>query len=143
MSVDRHSFGAVCSTNDAREYFKAKELTYDHITEGDILILVMLLQREIKKSNKTGETSVSSMSLSAKIDMKKKSNGAIQCCFLYMNSHYFTRRECISFNADGYIGFAGWVDQWNTNPILRAFLAWCDILAAQHEELAHVEEATP
>ena len=119
----------VCSTQEARDYFARKRLTYDDITEGDILVLIMLLNKHIKKSNKENETSVSTMRLSEKVDMKKKSNGTIITCFLYMNSHYFTRRECISFNRDGFIGFAGWADQGNTNPILRAFLEWCDYLA--------------
>ena len=52
---------------------------------------------------------------------------------LYINSHYFTQREAISFNEDGYIGFAGWADQGNTNPLLRAFLRWCDDLAEAKE----------
>lgn len=122
-------FEAVCTTDEAREYFKNKGLTYDSISEGDILILSMMLEKELKKSNKSGETSVSTMTLSKKIDMKKKTNGHIICCFLYMNSHYFTQREAISFNRDGFIGFAGWADQGNTNPLLRAFLKWCDYLA--------------
>lgn len=126
-------FEAVCSTNDAREYFKSKGLTYDSISEGDILILSMMLEKELKKSNKAGETSVSTITLSKKVDMKKKTNGHIMCCFLYVNSHYFERREAISFNRDGFIGFAGWADQGNTNPLLRAFLKWCDYLAEGEE----------
>ena len=126
-------FEAVCSCDEAREYFRNKGLTYDSIKEGDILVLTMLLQKEIKKSNKVEETSVASMTLSSKVDMKKKSNGSIICCFLYMNSHYFTRREAISFNREGFIGFAGWADQGNTNPLLRAFLKWCDYLAEEAE----------
>jgi hypothetical protein len=124
---NRAKITTVCTTNEAREYFKQKGLTYDDITEGDILILSMFLEKELKKSNKIRETSAT-MSLSRKVDMKKKSNGSIICCFLYMNAYYFTRRECISFNRDGFIGFAGWADQGNTNPILRAFLKWCDYL---------------
>lgn len=126
-------FEAVCRTNDAREYFKSKGLTYDSISEGDILILSMMLEKELKKSNKAGETSVSTITLSKKVDMKKKTNGHIMCCFLYVNSHYFERREAISFNRDGFIGFAGWADQGNTNPLLRAFLKWCDYLAEGEE----------
>lgn len=126
-------FEPVCTNNEAREYFKEKNLSYADINEGDILVLIMMLQKEIKKSNKDGETSVSSMYLSRKVDMKKKSNGSIIYCYLYMNSHYFTRREAISFNTDGFIGFAGWADQGNTNPLLRAFLKWCDYLADQKE----------
>lgn len=74
-------FKAVCTCNEAREYFKNKGLTYDSITEGDILVLSMMLEKELKKSNKSGETSVSTITLSKKIDMKKKSNGHIICCF--------------------------------------------------------------
>lgn len=85
----------VCTNNEARDYFAGKGLSYDDVTEGDILTLIS--------------------------------------CFLYVNSHYFERRECISFNADGWIGFAGWADQGNTNPILRAFIEWCDQLAADKE----------
>lgn len=126
-------FEAVCTTNEAREYFKNKGLTYDSITEGDILILSMMLEKELKKSNKVGETSVSTITLSKKVDIKKKTNGHIICCFLYVNSHYFERREAISFNRDGFIGFAGWADIGNTNPLLRGFLKWCDYLAEGEE----------
>jgi hypothetical protein len=126
-------FEAVCTTKEARQYFRDKGLSYHDITEGDILSLLMLLNREIKKSNKAGETSVSTMHMSSKINMKKRTNGTIIKCFLYVNSHYFTQREAISFNEDGFIGFAGWADQGNTNPLLRAFLRWCDDLAEAKE----------
>lgn len=126
-------FDAVCTTKEARQYFRDKGLSYHDITEGDILSLLMLLNREIKKSNKAGETSVSTMHMSSKINMKKRTNGTIIKCFLYVNSHYFTRREAISFNEDGFIGFAGWADQANTNPLLRAFLRWCDDMAEAKE----------
>lgn len=118
----------VCANDRAREYFTASGLTYYDVTEGDILVLVMLLNKHIKKAVKDHETSVESIYLSKKIDMKKRSDGSIICCYLYVNSHYFTKRECISFNRGGFIGFAGWADQGNTNPILRAFLEWCDYL---------------
>lgn len=126
-------FEAVCTNEEARQYFRDKGLSYHDITEGDILSMLMLLNLEIKKSNKAGETSVSTMHMSSKIDMKKRTNGTIIKCFLYINSHYFTRREAISFDEDGFIGFAGWADQGNTNPLLRAFLRWCDDLAAAKE----------
>lgn len=129
MSARTEKFGAVCSNEEARQYFKDKGLTYADITEGDILVLVGYLNKEIKKSNKVGETSTDTMHLSKKVAMKKNRDGSIISCYLYMNSHYFTQREAISFNVDGFIGFAGWADQGNTNPLLRAFLAWCDYLA--------------
>lgn len=127
--MSRVKVEAVCSNDEARQYFKDKGLTYADITEGDILFLVGNLNKEIKKSNKAGETSTDTMHLSKKIAIKKNSDGSIISCYLYMNSHYFTQREAISFNTDGFIGFAGWADQGNTNPLLRAFLKWCDYLA--------------
>ena len=60
-------FEPVCTNNELREYFSAKGLTYDSIDEGDILILCMMLQKELKKSNKAGETSVT-MTLSKRVN---------------------------------------------------------------------------
>ena len=122
----------ICSNDYCRAKFKELGLSYDDITDGDILTLVMLLNREIKRSIKSGE-SLKTMYLSDKKVIKHKSNGAITECYLFMNSHIFTQRECISFNKDGWIGFAGWADSGNSNPIRRAFLEWCDILKAQKE----------
>ena len=124
----KENIQAVCTNDEAREYFAAKGLSYDDVNEGDVLALVMLLNKHIKKAVKDHETSVESIYLSKKIDMKKRSDGSIIFCYLYVNSHYFTQRECISLNRGGFIGFAGWADQGNTNPMLRAFLEWCDYL---------------
>lgn len=131
-------FDSVCTNDEARDYFKKCGLSYNDITEGDILVLVMMLNNEIKNSNKKGETSVNTMSLSKKIDIKKNTNGSIQTCYLYVNSHYFIRREAISFNRDGFIGFAGWADPGNLNLLKRAFLMWCDYLKQMKEH--EVEE---
>ena len=122
-------FDPVCTNDEAREYFKNKGLTYTDVTEGDIAVLLMMLGQELKKSNKTGETSVNTMHMSRVVRMKKRTNGSIIKCFLFQNSHYFTQRECISFNENGFIGFAGWADEGNLNPIRRAFMKWCDMLA--------------
>ena len=131
---------AVCKNDEARQYFVDKGLTYDDIKEGDILLLARLLNRHFKKANKEHETSVDTMRLSEKMVIKRKSNGSITSCFLYLNSHYFIRRECISFNPDGFIGFAGWADQGNTNPILRAFLEWCDMVAEDKAAVTAAEK---
>lgn len=125
----------VCTNDEAREYFRNKGLTYADITDGEIAVLALMISGELKKSIKAGETSANTMHLSRQIDIIHKPNGSIVKAFLYMNSHYFTRRECISFNPDGFIGFAGWADQGNTNPILRAFLRWCDQLAEQKKSI--------
>lgn len=121
----------VCTNDHCRAVFADSGLTYKDITSGDILTLVMLLNREIKKSNKAGETSVNTMRLHDRIKAKYNEDGSLVHCFLTMDSHYFKERECISFNRDGFIGFAGWADDGNSNPIRRAFLAWVDELKKQ------------
>ena len=37
---------------------------------------------------------------------------------------YFEDREAVSFNTDGFIGFAGWADDKNIQPVLAGFEAW-------------------
>lgn len=39
---------------------------------------------------------------------------------------------CTNNEARAYL--AGWADRGNTNPILRAFIEWCDALAATKEK---------
>ena len=97
----------VCTDREAREYFLAKGLTYEDITEGDILALVLLLNREIKAAVRSGKTGADSLYLSRKIDMQRKPNGKLIRCYLYVNSHYFTQREAIRFYPGGLIDFAG------------------------------------
>jgi hypothetical protein len=47
----------------------------------------------------------------------------IEGFFLFVAGPYFDKRECISFNADGFIGFAGWASSENSEPIIKGFLA--------------------
>lgn len=115
----------------ARNYFKSKNLTYEDITEGDICVLVIMLNKNIKKACKNHEMSVDSMRMSEKILSKYKTNGNLVECYLFINSHYFIQRECISFNKDGFIGFCGWAGGDNPKPIIKSFIEWCDILENQ------------
>lgn len=116
--------------DEAREYFQSKGLSYKDITEGDICTLVMLLNKHVKQTCKEGKMSTTTMRMSEKIKVKCDTHGRIKECYTYINSHYFTRRECISFNEDGFIGFCGWADGANTAPIVSAFREWCDTLAS-------------
>ena len=121
----------ICSRDQCRDKFKELGLSYRDISEGDILSLVLMINREIEKSRKSGELSVKTIRLSGKMDMKCEPDGTIKECYLYMNSDYFKQRECISFNKDGFIGICGWADIKNSSPVKRAFLGWCDELAKQ------------
>ena len=118
----------VCTNDQAREYFDGKGLTYADICETDIRYLMAYLSEELENSNKTGETSVNTMDVNSKYKITTDGNGHIVSCYITMKCHYFKDRECISFDRGGFIGFAGWADPGNLNPIKRAFIRWCDML---------------
>ncbi len=50
-----------------------------------------------------------------------------------MNGVRMTDKEKIKLNQDGFIGFTGWADDGNLNPIKRAFLSWCDAIKVESE----------
>ena len=118
----------ILTRDDARNAWGRSGLSFSDITEGDIMVLLMMCNQEVKISNENGETSVNTMHMSKKIDLKKKSNGSMVTCCLYINSHYFTQREAITFASSGFIGFCGWADDGNTQPIIRAFMRWVQYL---------------
>jgi hypothetical protein len=121
-------------SNEARKHFANSGLTYSDITEGDICALVMLLNRHLKCKKYVG--SISTMRMSQKIKAKYTTAGRLKECFLYINSHYFTRREAISFYPDGFINFCGWADAKNAAPIIKAFMEWVDYLKNGDESYA-------
>jgi hypothetical protein len=45
-----------------------------------------------------------------------------------MKTNNWDKRECVSFNTDGFIGFAGWADNNNIIPILNAVGLWVDLI---------------
>ena len=40
----------------------------------------------------------------------------------------YSQREAISFNPDGFIGFAGWASSYNTRLFIDAFIEWVDYM---------------
>ena len=69
MTKEIESF---CTNDEAREHFVECGLSYNNITEGDILTLILILNKELKISNEKRETSVNTMRLSPKIDINTK-----------------------------------------------------------------------
>jgi hypothetical protein len=53
--------------------------------------------------------------------------GGIRC-----RSFYFDDREVVTFNPDGFLGFAGWAADGNVQPILYGFVAWLEKMEADN-----------
>ena len=111
--------------DQARHYFyNVLNLSYPELSKEKILTLCKFLNQEFRQTKEP--LSVGTMRLSRKIKSKYDSKGALISCALYVNSDYFTRRECVTFNEDGFIGFCGWASDANAKPIIQAFKKWCD-----------------
>lgn len=125
------------TTNEAREYFKAKGLTYASVTLPDLHYLKELVDERFIKQRKERMTEGKKPLYWRRVNNAKyykgeyREDGTMVCAFLTGSGEYFEAREVISFNRDGFIGFCGAADTENTAPVLEAFVEWCDWLAGR------------
>lgn len=56
--------------------------------------------------------------------LTRQEGGRLRTAELRCRSDYFTARQAISFEESGFLGFAGWADEVNVQPVLTAFIAW-------------------
>lgn len=120
------------SNNAARKNFN-NSFTYKDITRADINKLHEMVTYELEKAVKD-RTVLESMVVHPKVRTRFY-NTKLQHAYMYVDSHYFTKRECISFNKNGFIGFAGWADDKNRRPILIGFNNWCKYLKEKKGEM--------
>jgi hypothetical protein len=105
---------------EARQIFRESGLTYNDMFDN-LPILEAEISRELGLLAESGGMV---MGLAGKRDHRfVKGTRNIECFFLFVAGPYFKKRECISFNADGFIGFAGWASSENSEPIIKGFLA--------------------
>ena len=107
-------------TNDrARELFKESGLTYADLTYPRLQRLRDIINdRMIDSGCFRG-----SFRCHAHLEFQTSESGrfwaGIKC-----EADYFDDREAVSFNDDGFIGFAGWASSKNVAPILEGFSDW-------------------
>lgn len=120
-------------TNEqAREYFKKVGLSYENIYEEDIWNLLAFVAGELAKAK--DDTTVLQMSIVNKSVEIKASCAGLESAYFEVSGPYFDNREGISFNKDGFIGFAGWASSNNATPFINAFMAWCKVTAEMIQE---------
>lgn len=103
--------------DDARQKFKDSGLTYavlSHVNVHRLCVLIDVAFAKRPEGNRTIHTT-------GDFWLGKEPRAAIRC-----KSDWFEDREAVSFHSDGMIGFAGWADDGNIEPIVRAFCVWCD-----------------
>lgn len=125
--------------DEARAYFAAKGLTYHDITLNDIHYLRLLLDEQFiaqrKERMKDGRKPLYWDRTNKAKYYKGEFTGCghlIRAC-ITASGEYFTAREVICFYSIGEIEFCGDADKENAQPVIKAFIEWCDWLAARKE----------
>lgn len=115
-------------TRDAcRSVFHNLGFSYDDVQRNDIYMLEALIAEELSKFN---EESFYQMHIAhrasdaPRIKVREDTDCGIESAFIRVDVECQKGREAISFNRDGFIGFAGWADDTNVQPFLRAFVRW-------------------
>lgn len=95
----------------ARELISASGITHKNATKDQLKILRSCINKR--------------MSISGLYRNTYRMNRTVG---LYMTckTDQFDSREAVSFNRDGFIGFAGWADNTNITPILNGIGDWLD-----------------
>lgn len=131
--------------DEAREYFRKQGLSYQDITPEDLRLLEIMLNIEFNRQALARAEEAQENPGRAKPQYWKHVNpakyykgkydeeGRLLCAFMTGKGTYFYAREVISFNPDGFIGLAGEADPKNLEPVLVAFIAWCDRLKNKKE----------
>lgn len=99
-------------TQEARDAFKEAGLTYEVLNKITSNRLAYLINKRMKVGNYINGSFV----------VDTVTNNHFTTC----SSDYFKGRECVSFNRDGFIGFAGWASTTNLQPILLGFMDWIE-----------------
>jgi hypothetical protein len=124
--MDGHEIrGVMC--NKGRIAFKDAGLSYHDLTLPRMERLQEILDRHLRGSKLMKGT----FKANKTVVLKFKPDGvygAITC-----RSHYFDKREAITFSPDGFIGFAGWADHVNIVPVVSGFMEWIAVVVAGKE----------
>lgn len=124
------------NSNQVRDYFKNNGLSYQQIDESDIYMLIALLAKDLKQFvfsphvfDDKGNLSINKQTL--KINIK---NDVLEQAYIEVKGPYFDNREAISFNTDGFIGFAGWASDENKQVFIDSFKNWVDYLTQKETD---------
>ena len=102
---------ALTSTEAAREEIAKVGITRDNITTEQMKQLHLCLSESLSQSGLFDGT----------YEMNDFTEGDLH---LTCRTNLWDSREAVTFNCDGFIGFAGWASTTNTQPILNGIQMW-------------------
>jgi len=114
--------------DEARAAFKDAGITYKALTPETLDNLRRYIDERMKESGLAGGTYRMSEQGTRLVKAGDGAWAVLRC-----QSKYFKDREAVTFNPDGFVGFAGWADETHVQPVLEGFTAW---IAAMQPETA-------
>ena len=102
--------------DEVRDLISRCGIDHINVTREELLKLRKLLNKHLKASG--------IYSGSAKLN---RIGGNIM--YMSIQTNQWPSREAVSFNADGFIGFAGWADNTNVKPVLAAVVEWAQTVS--------------
>ncbi len=133
------------TSNYLRAKFKSLGLNYQMIASEEIERLSVLLTEQLKAFENVSDFNTFTMELTKPLVKDGTKDlvgyiGAHKYVYFHIKGkispkgdvkpfYHFKKRECISFNSDGFIGFCGEMDSTNSQPIYKAFDKWIIELA--------------
>lgn len=124
------------TTEEAREYFKSKGLSYKDIQPVDLQQLHHIVRTNLDIYRvTTGHAEQMDMKVRKMIPKDSRfTKGSLVRARILIDGSYFKAREGITFHESGFIGFCGEFSTTNSEPILQAFVKWCNDLAEIKEK---------
>ncbi|CAL9991368.1 hypothetical protein VPHD81_0112 [Vibrio phage D81] len=93
-----------------REAIAKAGITTDNVTLGQLESLYNHIDKAMRESDC--------------YDGTMRMNNRKDVMYMTCRTNEWESREAVSFNRDGFIGFAGWADDNNVQPILRGVMRW-------------------
>lgn len=121
----------ITTSEEARELWRGSGLDYSVLTDRNLRMLAMMIEHNFVKATVDGTFDNRSYLTIARqkgnrlYNMDSKEGAYAE---ILVDGPYFRDREGITFNRDGFIGFAGWASSNNVKPILSAFQEWVETL---------------
>lgn len=112
--------------NEARALWEASGLTYADLTPSALQSLRRCIDDAMRQSGLIRGT----YRCHQRPKVKHGKDGEVVSVELRCRSYYFNDRQAVTFDNSGFIGFAGWADDTNIEPVLRGFADWLRSIAA-------------
>lgn len=107
--------------DEARAHWAKSGLNYDAITKESVERLRKMLDKSMRESG----LMKGSFRMRPTRNNLRVGNGR-KIAELRCKAFHFEDREAVTIDTLYFIGFAGWADETNVQPILAAFCAWVD-----------------